>query len=70
MVNFVRSNAACLVARMGHLGESARECAGRRLIPFLSDSEIAYKSFTKKNVKENLIFSPKNCLVPKIAGPI
>ena len=29
-VNFVRSNAACLVARMGHLGESARECAGRR----------------------------------------
>ena len=29
-VTFVRSNAACLVARMGHLGEAARECAGRR----------------------------------------
>ena len=31
-VCFVRSNAACLVARMGHLGESARECAGRRRV--------------------------------------
>ena len=29
-VTFVRSQAACLVARMGHLGETARECAGRR----------------------------------------
>ena len=29
-VTFVRSQAACLVARMGHLGEAARECAGRR----------------------------------------
>ena len=29
---FVRSNAACLVARMGHLGELARECAGRRRV--------------------------------------
>ena len=29
-VVFVRCNAACLVARMGHLGEAARECAGRR----------------------------------------
>ena len=27
---FVRCNAACLVARMGHLGEAAGECAGRR----------------------------------------
>ena len=31
-VTFVRSQAACLVARMGHLGEGARECAaGRRV---------------------------------------
>ena len=29
-VVFVRSQAACMVARMGHLGEAARECAGRR----------------------------------------
>ncbi len=29
-VTFVRSQAACLVARMGHLGESARQCAARR----------------------------------------
>ena len=27
---FVRSQATCLVARMGHLGEEARECAARR----------------------------------------
>ena len=27
-VTFVRSNAACLVARMGHLGEAARQCTG------------------------------------------
>ena len=29
-VVFVRSNAACLVARMGHLGQAARDCAERR----------------------------------------
>ena len=29
-VVFVRSNAACLVARMGHLGQEARDCAERR----------------------------------------
>ena len=29
-VSFVRSQAACLVARVGHLGQQARECAGRR----------------------------------------
>ena len=29
-VTFVRCQAACLVARMGHLGEAAKECAGRR----------------------------------------
>jgi hypothetical protein len=29
-VTFVRSQAACLVARVGHLGQAARECAGRR----------------------------------------
>ena len=27
---FVRCQAACMVARMGHLGEAAKECAGRR----------------------------------------
>ena len=31
-VTFVRSQAACLVARMGHLGEGARECAARRRV--------------------------------------
>ena len=30
LVTFVRCQAACLVARMGHLGEAAKECAGRR----------------------------------------
>ena len=29
-VVFVRSQAACMVARMGHLGEAARGCAERR----------------------------------------
>ena len=29
-VTFERSQAACLVARMGHLGEAARDCAARR----------------------------------------
>ena len=29
-VTFVRCQAACLVARMGHLGEATKECAGRR----------------------------------------
>ena len=28
-MTFVRSLAACLVARVGHLGQAARECAGR-----------------------------------------
>ena len=28
----MRSNAACLVARLGHLEELARQCAGRRRI--------------------------------------
>jgi hypothetical protein len=31
-VSFVRSQAACLVARVGHLGQAARECAGRRTV--------------------------------------
>ena len=31
-VTFVRSQAACLVARVGHLGQAARECAGRRSV--------------------------------------
>ena len=31
-VTFVRCQAACLVARMGHLGEAAKECAGRRRV--------------------------------------
>jgi hypothetical protein len=31
-VTFVRCQAACLVARMGHLGQAARECAGRRKV--------------------------------------
>ena len=31
-VTFVRSQAACLVARVGHLGQAARECAGRRRV--------------------------------------
>ena len=29
-VTFIRCQAACLVARMGHLGEAAKECASRR----------------------------------------
>ena len=29
-VTFVRCQAAGLVARMGHLGEAAKECAGKR----------------------------------------
>ena len=29
LVTFVRSQAVCLVARVGHLGQAARECAGR-----------------------------------------
>ena len=29
-VTFVRCQSACLVARMGHLGEGAKECAARR----------------------------------------
>ena len=32
MLTFVRSQAACLVARVGHLGQAARECAGRRRV--------------------------------------
>ena len=31
-VTFVCCQAACLVARMGHLGETAKECAGRRRV--------------------------------------
>ena len=31
-VSFLRSQAACLVARVGHLGQAARECAGRRTV--------------------------------------
>ena len=30
LATFVRCQSACLVARMGHLGEAAKECAGRR----------------------------------------
>ena len=30
--SFLRSQAACLVARVGHLGQAARECAGRRRV--------------------------------------
>ena len=37
-VTFVRSQAACLVARMGHLGQAARECAGRRRVA-MADGE-------------------------------
>ena len=29
---FVRSQASCLLARMGHLGEGAKECAARRRV--------------------------------------
>ena len=31
-VTFVRSQTTCLVARVGHLGQAARECAGRRSV--------------------------------------
>ena len=31
-MSFVRSQAACLVARVGHLGQAAMECAGRRRV--------------------------------------
>ena len=31
-VSFIRAQAACLVARMGHLGVGAREAAGRRKV--------------------------------------
>ena len=31
-VTFVRSQATCLVARMGHLGQAAQECAARRRV--------------------------------------
>ena len=29
---FIRSQASCLLARMGHLGEGAKECAARRRV--------------------------------------
>ena len=31
-MSFMRSQAACLVARVGHLGQAARECVGRRTL--------------------------------------
>ena len=37
-VTFVRSQAACLVTRFGHLGQAARECAGRRRVA-MADGE-------------------------------
>ena len=37
-VTFVRSQAACMVARMGHLGQAAIECAGRRRVA-MADGE-------------------------------
>ena len=39
-ISFVQSQAACLVTRMGHLGEAVRECAGRRRVAMsMADGE-------------------------------
>ena len=48
-VTFVRSQAACLVARMGHLGQAAREAAGRRRVAMVEgvrmrEEAVAYHS--------------------------
>ena len=36
---FVRSQASCLLARMGHLGEGAKECAVRRRVAMTGEEE-------------------------------
>ena len=40
-VTFVRSQAACLVARVGHLGQAARECIRRRRVA-MAEGAAAY----------------------------
>ena len=39
-VTFVRCQAACLVARMGHLGEGANECAARRRVAMAEEERM------------------------------
>ena len=39
-VTFVKSQAACMVARMGHIGEAARECAARRRVAMVEDERM------------------------------
>ena len=37
---FVRSQASCLLARMGHLGEGAKECAARRRVAMAEEERM------------------------------
>ena len=37
---FVRSQASCLLARMGHLGEGAKECAARRRVAMAEEERV------------------------------
>ena len=39
-MTFVKSQAACMVARMGHIGEAARECAARRRVAMVEDERM------------------------------
>jgi hypothetical protein len=40
---FIRSQASCLLARMGHLGEGAKECAARRSVAMAEDETMRKK---------------------------
>ena len=37
---FIRSQASCLLARMGHLGEGAKECAARRRVAMAEEERV------------------------------
>merc|ERR1711940_153372 len=37
---FIRSQASCLLARMGHLGEGAKECAARRRVAMAEEERM------------------------------
>ena len=39
-VTFVRCQAACMVARMGHLGEAAKECGARRRVAMVDGERM------------------------------
>ena len=44
LVTFVRSLADCLVPRMGHLGEAARDCAARRKVAMVEGVRFWHKA--------------------------